>query len=249
MPYGVYLSATGAHAQTRRMETLSNNLANVNTPGFKPQQAILQARFAELIEQDQVQPGLGGADDIGGGVTIHPSATQFAKGPMKSTGRETDFAINDDSSFFVIQRGEEQFLTRAGDFLFDARGRMVNQNGDEVMSSDGRPIQIEPDVPYQVSQDGRIQQAGNNWELMIAKPKSFGDVSHIGGNQFKPLAEFDLVGKGDRNVVAGMLEQSAVSPTKAMMELIETSRVYEANVRMIQNQDSVMGSLISRMLQ
>ncbi len=249
MPYGVYLSATGAHAQSRRMEMLSNNLANVNTPGFKPQHAIMQARFAELIEQGEVPPGLGGADDIGGGVTISPTETQFATGPVQATGRETDFAINDDKSFFVIQRGEEQFLTRAGDFLFDSRGRMVNQNGDQVVAGDGGPIQIDPALPYQVSGEGLIRQGGDKWELMIAKPKSFGDLSHVGGNQFKPLADFDLVAKGDRNVVAGMLEQSAVSPTRAMMELIETSRVYEANVRMIQNQDSVMGSLISRVLQ
>ncbi len=249
MPYGVYLSATGANAQSRRMEQLSNNLANVNTPGFKPQQTIVQARFAELIEQGEVQPGLGGADDIGGGVTIQPAETKFATGPIKSTGRSTDFAITDNESFFVVQRGEEQFLTRAGDFLIDARGRMVNQNGDQVVGADGRLIQTEPGVRYEVGPEGTLRQGANQWSLMLAKPKSFGDLSHIGGNQFKPLADFDLVANDNRNVVAGSLEQSAVSPTRAMMEMIETSRVYEANVRMIQNQDSVMGSLISRVLQ
>ena len=192
---------------------------------------------------------LGGADDIGGGVTIGPTQTQFAVGPVESTGNQTDFAINDPESFFVIQRGDERFLTRAGDFLFDSRGRLVNESGDEVLGGDGNPIRIEPGIPFQVANQGRILQAGSSFELMLARPKSLGDLSHVGGNQFKPLAEFDLVGGADRNVVAGALEQSAVSPTRAMMELIETSRVYEANVRMIQNQDSVMGSLISRVLQ
>lgn len=249
MPYGVYLSASGAHAQSHRMQVLSHNLANVDTPGFKPQQTILQARFAELIEEGQVSQGLGGADDIGGGVTIQPGQTEFAVGAMKTTGRETDFAIHDNSSFFVLQRDGEQFLTRAGDFTFDARGQLVNQAGDQVLANDGRAIRIEPSIPYHVSPQGRIQQGDSVYELMLAKPKSMGDVSHLGGNVFKPLAEFDLVPRGDRKVVAGMLEQSAVSPTGAMMELIETSRVYEANVRMIQNQDSVMGSLINRVLQ
>lgn len=249
MPYGVYLSAAGAHAQSHRMQVLSNNLANVDTPGFKPQQTILQARFAEMIEQGKVPEGLGGADDIGGGLTIQRTETQFAVGPLKTTGRETDFAINDDSSFFVLQRGQDQVMTRAGDFLFDSSGRMVNQSGDQVLAIDGRTIQIEPQSPYQVGPQGRIRQGDNVWDLMLAKPKSMGDVSHLGGNQFKPLAKFDLVPQADRRVVAGVLEQSAVSPTAAMMELIETSRVYEANVRMIQNQDSVMGTLISRMLQ
>lgn len=249
MPYGVYLSAAGAQAQSHRMQVLSNNLANVDTPGYKPQETILQARFAEMIEEGEVPSGLGGADDIGGGVTIQKAKTQFAVGPMKSTGRETDFAIHDETSFFVVQRGEEQLLTRAGNFEFDSRGRMVNQSGDTVLGSDGRSIQIDPTNAFHVGPDGRIRQGSNAFELMLARPKSMGDVSHLGGNQFKPLAEFDLVPRSDRKVVAGMLEQSAVSPTGAMMELIETSRVYEANVRMIQNQDSVMGTLISRVLQ
>lgn len=249
MPYGLYLSATGAHAQTRRMESLSNNLANVGTPGFKPQHTILQSRFAELIEQGEVQPGLGGADDIGGGVTVAPEMTQFAIGPMKQTQRDLDFAISDPGQFFVVQKGEEQFLTRAGEFAFDSKGRLVTQNGEQVLGTDGSEIQLEPGVEFTVSRDGRIHQAGESMELMIAKPKSLGDLSHVGGNQFKSLTQFDLVEPAERNVVNGMLEQSGVSPTRAMMDLIETSRVYEANVRMIQNQDSVIGSLISRVLQ
>lgn len=249
MPYGVYMSASGAHAQSHRMKVLSNNLANVETPGFKPEQSVLQARFSEMIEQGNVVPGMGGADDIGGGVTIRPSETQFAQGPMKATGRETDFAINDEESFFVVTRGDEQRLTRAGNFLFDSQGRMINENGDKVLATNGQPIQIEPGLPVNVGPDGRIQQGSTTHELMLAKPKNLGDLTHLGDSQFKSLAEFDLVPPTQRKVVAGMLEQSAVSPTGAMMELIETSRVYEANVRMIQNQDSVMGTLISRVLQ
>ena len=249
MPYGVYMSASGAHAQSHRMKVLSNNMANIGTPGFKPEQTILQARFSEMIEQGNVVPGLGGADDIGGGVTIQPSETLFAQGPMKATGRETDFAINDDESFFVVSRGGEQRLTRAGTFLFDSQGRMINENGDTVLGTNGQPIQIEPGVPINVAPDGRIQQGSDTHELMLAKPKNLGDLTHLGDSQFKALAEFDVVPPNERKVVAGMLEQSAVSPTGVMMDLIETSRVYEANVRMIQNQDSVMGTLISRVLQ
>tara|TARA_R110002049_G_scaffold72490_6_gene187377 strand:- start:57859 stop:58611 length:753 start_codon:yes stop_codon:yes gene_type:complete len=248
MPYGVYLSASGAHAQSHRMKVLSNNLANVDTPGFKPQETILQSRFAQLIEDGVVPEGVGGADDIGGGVTIQKAQTEFSVGPVKKSGRETDFAINDPSSFFVVQQGDQQLLTRAGDFLFNAQGQLVNQNGNLVLNSDGGEIRIDGNLPFNVGPEGRIQQGGAQWELMLAKPKNLGDLSHIGGSLFKPLADFDLVPRGERKVVAGMLEHSAVSPTSAMMELIETSRAYEANVRMIQNQDTVMGTLIGRML-
>jgi flagellar basal-body rod protein FlgF len=248
MPYGVYLSASGAHAQSHRMKVLSNNLANVDTAGFKPQETILQSRFAQMIEDGAVPNGVGGADDIGGGVTIQRAQTQFALGPIQQSGRETDFAISDPSSFFVVKNGEEKMLTRAGDFLFNNKGTLVNQNGNPVLGSDGAEIRIDSSLPFNVGPEGRIQQAGTQWELMLAKPKNLGDLSHVGGSLFKPLAEFDLVPQGERKVVAGMLEHSAVSPTSAMMELIETTRAYEANVRMIQNQDTVMGTLISRML-
>ncbi len=139
-------------------------------------------------------------------------------------------------------------MTRAGDFQFDSQGLLVDQTGQQVLGNDGKSIQLNPSLPYSVGAEGQISQGENVWELMLGKPKSMGDVSHLGGNQFKPLADFDLVPSGERRVVAGTLEQSAVSPTNAMMELIETSRVYEANVRMIQNQDSVMGTLIGRIL-
>ncbi|MEM9586934.1 MAG: flagellar hook basal-body protein [Planctomycetota bacterium] len=249
MPYGLYLSASGAQAQSHRLQVLSNNLANVDTPGFKPQETVLQARFAELIEEGQVSPGLTGIDDLGGGVTVQPSQTNYQAGPIQQTGRETDFAIHDTESFFVIGRGEDQLLTRAGDFLFDNQGRLITQSGEPVMSTEGTPIQIEPGIPIQVGPEGTIRQAGSEWQLMLAKPKNPGDLTHLGGNLFKPLADIDLVGPTERNVVAGSLERSAVSPTAAMMELIETTRVYEANVQMIKNQDNVLGTLVGRLLQ
>lgn len=248
MPYGVYLSAAGAHAQSHRMQVLSNNLANVDTPGFKPQQTVLQARFAEMIERGDVPEGLGGADDIGGGVTIQATQTQFAMGSIKQTGNRTDFAIEDSESFFVVNRDDEQLLTRAGNFLFDSTGKLVNQRGDQVLSAGGGPIQIDPRLPYEISPGGVIRQGDTQQPMMLARPRSMGDLAHTDENHFKPLAATDLVLPDQRRVQSGALEQSAVSPTTAMMELVETSRVYEANVRMIQNQDNVMGSLISKIL-
>ncbi|MEM8911923.1 MAG: flagellar hook-basal body complex protein [Planctomycetota bacterium] len=249
MPYGVYLSAAGAQAQSHRLQQVSHNLANVETPGYKPKATILQARFSELIEQGEVSPGIGGIDDVGGGVTIQRDQTEFRVGAIRTTGRETDFAIHDEQSFFVLQRGDQQLLSRAGDFLFDSAGRLVNSGGDAVLGSNGQPIQIDPKKDVQIGPEGRIDQVGFRQELMLAQPKSLGDLSHVGGNLFRPLAEFDLAPPGQRNVVAGSLEQSAVSPTATMMEMIETSRAYEANVQMIKNQDTVIGSLIGRMLQ
>lgn len=249
MPYGIYLSASGANAQSHRLQVLSNNLANVNTAGFKPEFSVLQARYAEQIDQGQVMPGLGGIDDVGGGVTIQATKTNFEVGTLRKTGQDTDFAINDPNTFFVVQRDGESHLTRAGNFIFDNSGQLITQTGEPVLGQGGAPIRINPSMPYHVQQGGRITQEGEQHDLMLVRPRSLGDLSHAGKNQFKPLAEFDLAPATDRPVTNGMIELSAVNTTGSMVELIEASRAYEANMRMIQNQDTVVGSLISRVLQ
>ncbi len=248
MPYGLYLSAAGANAQSHRLEVLSHNLANINTPGFKPHMSMIQSRPAEAIERGEVMPGEGTIDDVGGGVTIKPNLTQFSQGAVQTTGGETDFAINDKESFFAVQRGDQQLLTRAGNFLFDARGTLVTPNGDAVLSSAGEPLQINPNLPHQVMDDGTIYQAGQRRMLMLVQPKQAGDLARVGDNLFQSLTTVDQVADNKRNVVAGALESSGVQPTTAMMELIESSRVYEANVKLIQTQDQAMGQLISRVL-
>ena len=248
MPYGLYLSAAGANAQSHRLEVLSHNLANVNTPGFKPHLAVVKSRHAEAIERGEVLEAGGGIDDVGGGVAIQPSLTQFSQGPIRATGSRTDFAINDEKSFFVIQRGEQQLLTRAGNFQFDSGGRLVTPVGEPVLSSAGQPVTINPALPYEIMDDGTVYQAGERQSLMLARPREQGDLSRVGDNLFQSLSALTQTPDAERAVLGGSIEESAVKPTSAMMELIEASRVYEANAKMIQTQDQTLGSLISRVL-
>ncbi len=248
MPYGLYLSAAGANAQNHRLEVLSHNLANVNTPGFKPHLAMLQARHSEAVERGDVSPGSRGIDDLGGGVQINPSENLLQQGPIEQTKRKTDFALNDNDSFFVVQRGEDQLLTRAGGFLFNASGILTTTNGDPVLGSDGSQIRIDPTRDYQTRDGGMIQQGTDVRSLMIVKANAPGDLSRVGDNMFRSLTPAEPVAAKDRRVVSGYLEKSAVVPTTAMMELIEASRLYEANLRMIQHQDQSLGNLIGRLL-
>jgi flagellar basal-body rod protein FlgF len=248
MPYGIYLSAAGAHVQNHRLEVLSNNLANINTPGFKQSFAVLQSRHNKAIEEGMISPNSGTLADIGGGVRIQPTETSFEQGPMERTGNRTDFALNDTSSFFVVQRGEEQFLTRAGGFVFNSSGQLTTTNGDLVLSTDGNPIQIDPNNRFDVHDDGTIRQNGAATALMVVRPQNLGDLSRAGDNLFKPLAEAQPVPPTERTVVSGFIERSAVNPTMAMMELIEASRAYESNLRLIQHQDQAYGNLIGRIL-
>ncbi len=248
MPYGMYLSASGAHVQNHRLEVLSNNLANINTPGFKPSLAIVQSRYNKAVEDGEVSPHSGTLADIGGGAKIEPSQTIFETGPIELTGNKTDFALHDSNSFFVVKRGEEQFLTRAGGFVFNSAGQLTNPNGDQVMSADGNPVQIDPARPYEATNNGAIQQDGRNILLMLAKPESLGDLARVGDNLFRPLAQTQPVPANERAVVSGSIEKSAVNPTTAMMELIEATRAYESNLRLIQHHDQAYGNLIGRLL-
>lgn len=248
MAYGLYLSAAGANAQNHRLEVLSHNLANVNTPGFKPHLAVVKSRNSEAVERGDVPADSGGVDNLGGTVTISPSLTQFSQGPIRQTGGVGDFAINDEKSFFVIQRGDQKLLTRAGNFSFDASGKLVTPIGETVLSEGGGPIVVNPLMPYEVMDDGTVIQAGERQNLMLAQPKETGDLSRVGDNLYQSLSELTMVPANERTVVGGALEQSSVNPTDAMVELITTSRLYEANIKMIQNQDQTIGSLISRVL-
>lgn len=242
------MSATGANAQNHRLEVLSNNLANINTTGFKPHLAVLQTRQAEALQRGEVSPGEGGVDDLSAGVGIQPAMTQFQQGPIKTTGRTTDLAINDPNSFFVVQRGDQELLTRAGNFGFDAQGQLVNGHGDPVVSAGGGRIRVDPRRPFEVMSDGTIMQGGERQIVKLVKPAAVGDLSRIGDNLYQSLTNVNEVATNERKITSGALEHSAVNPTTAMMELIEASRVYEANIRMIQTQNDSMEQLIGRVL-
>ncbi len=248
MPYGLYLSAAGANAQSHRLEVLSHNLANVNTAGFKPHMAMLQSRYSGAIERGEAMAGSATVDDIGGGVMIQPSQTQFEQGAIRATGTRTDFAINDNDSFFAVRHDGKELLTRAGNFMFDSNGNLVTPAGDEVLSTSGERIRIDPRRPYEILDDGAVVQGDARQMVKLVRPREKGDLTRVGENMYESLTSVNEVPVEQRNLISGSLETSGVEPTAAMMQLIEASRVYEANVRMIQTQDEAMGQLIGRVL-
>jgi len=248
MPYGLYLSAEGADAQSRRMEVISNNLANVNTAGFKRDLAIFQSRYAEATIQGLDQPGSGTINDLGGGIAVRETTTDFTQGPMKNTKIPTDFAVRGDG-FFVVERDGEQMLTRAGNFQFTSDGSLVTQDGFSVLDSSNSPIKIQPEQgPWRLTDDGSIYQAGNLQKLAIVQPSSLRQLAKAGDNLFRSQGETLPVEDSSRRVVSGFLEQSGVSATLETMQLIEASRAFEANVALIRHQDEMLGGLVSRVL-
>lgn len=250
MPYGMYLSAEGAQAQVTRMEVIANNLANVNTPGFKRDVASFQARLAEAILQGEDQVGTETINQVGGGIMMGDVQTDYSVGTLQHTNIPTDLAIAGDGFFEVQSEDDEVFLTRAGNFAINTLGELVTQTGrHRVLNADGAPITILPGEPWHVSQDGFVLQAGGGTPLSVVVPESLDDLTKVGENLFRPGEQVTQLGLPQRNVRQGYVEMSSVSPTSEMMALIETSRAFEANTKLIQNQDELLDSLISRVLQ
>ena len=118
-----------------------------------------------------------------------------------------------------------------------------------VLSQAGTPIFVDPTLgPWEVLPWGAIRQAGMILPLALVEPTSPDELEPAGGNLFRPLGDLQPIPPAQRRVVAGFLEVSAVEPTLEMMELIETARAIEANLNMMQTQDSTLAALVTRVL-
>jgi flagellar basal-body rod protein FlgF/flagellar basal-body rod protein FlgG len=249
MPYGLYISAEGANAQSMKLDTISNNLANVETVGFKRELAIFQARPAEAITQGMIIAGRGALEDLGGGVEVRQTKTDFSTGPMKNTQKPSDLAIQGEG-FFLVRKDDETFLTRAGNFHVTSRGELVTPQGYAVLNESGQAVVLNPDEKtFQFSDAGELLQRGSSpQELAIVKPESLADLVKHGENLFRSSTEVKPIPDGERRIAAGFLEASAVRPTLEMTAMIEASRIFEANVNMIKTQDQTLGSLVNQVL-
>ncbi len=249
MSYGLYISAEGAQAQAQRLEVIANNMANVETPGFKRDVPTFQARFSEAIQRGDSYPGSRGIDDVGGGVKMSGVETNFAPTSLRQTGIPTDFAIRGDGFFRLRGPQGEELLTRAGNFTLNGSGKLKTQSGDySVLDNSGNEIVLETSQPWALNPGGVITQLGSSFPIGLQQVSSLGDLVKVGSNMFRSLAPTQPIGSEQRNVQQGYLEQSGVNPTREMMAMIETSRAFEANTKIIQHQDSMMGSLLSRVL-
>ena len=246
MSYGMYISATGANSQSERLQVLTNNLANVDTPGFKRELAVLAARHAEAIERG-APSNTNTIDNVGGGVSMVETMIDFSMGSTRVTGNKADIAILGEG-FFQVDDNGNKLLTRAGNFHLSSAGELITEQGHKVLTDDGEPLVINANMAWQVESSGAISQGGKLRHLALVKPKSLGDLAKVGQNLFRPLAEVEAVPQDERRVAPNSLELSTDKPAREMMNLIETSRAYEANVKMIQNHDSMMGGLVGRLL-
>ncbi|MCL2744206.1 MAG: flagellar hook basal-body protein [Planctomycetaceae bacterium] len=259
MSYGLYISAEGAMAQEYRMQTISNNIANLETPGFKRELAIQMARHAESIALGEIESDTGCITDIGGGVHTIGTLTEFKQGPIQETKVPSDLAIQGEGWFRVRDMSNnEEFLTRAGNFQVDRNGMFVTEWGHsrfQLLDTDGMPMMV-PDAnsaTWHISDDGVIQDArinsGRTQQIALVNPRDMKQMVKTGENVYRLEGQYDDIAADERpRIREKHLEMSSTNPSTEMIEMIIASRSLEMNVKMMHTQDEATGNLLNRIL-
>lgn len=238
MIYGLYVSTLGALIQDAKGDVIANNLANVNSTGFKRDVAVFRVRPPEPREDISIESaGPVMLEEIGGGAYIAEVVTLLSQGLLKETGRGLDIAL-DGEGFFVVSDGSERYYTRAGNLKVEG-GYLVNQDGHYVLDDTGREIAVASEDIY-ISADGAVYDAGSPVaRLAVVKPSAPGDLRKVGATLFAPSAGATEV-PSEAKVLGGFLELSDVNPTVEMVNMIEALRAYEANMELLRIQDRTL---------
>jgi len=246
---GLYISAAGTHVQSIARDVHANNLANVNTDGFKRDMALFLLRRAESVEAPFPEWADQTWDAAGGGTFLSGTFTSFQPGPLRSTGSPYDFALAG-SGFFEVSDGKETFYTRNGNFALDDAGQLVTADHKyRVLADGGGSITLDRSRPDEiiVSPGGVISQGETVvGRLSVVDFPDKENLRKIGGNRFTYLGSRQPTSARDEARVANRcLEGSGANAIQEMVALIEAGRAYELNIRMIQAQDATLGRVVS----
>jgi flagellar basal-body rod protein FlgG len=249
-------AATGMAAQQMNVEVISNNIANMNTVGFKKQRAEFQDLLYQTVEQAGAQSSDQGTIvptgiQIGAGVKTGSVYRIGTQGAMTATGNQYDLAINGRGFFQVLTPTGDIAYTRAGNFSVNDQGQLVTQDGYLVQPA----ISIPQDATaVTVSQAGQVQvtQPGNAapttvGQLELASFMNEGGLSAQGGNLYLQTGASGppntgtpgLVGFG--TLMQGYTEASNVDPVTEITALIVAQRAYEMNSKVISTADNMLG--------
>lgn len=252
MNYGFHLATGGVLAAMRKVDVVSNGLANMNSNGFKPDVLMPRERPAERIEGlspfgDPTAPPRPLLERLGGGVRFDPDRIDLSQGPLERTDLETDFAIVGEGFFALAgpgdappARGAPVDLTRDGAFMVDTQG-MLRRAGDgrAILGESGRPVKIDPARPFGVDDKGRVfQEGGEVARIRIVRPVDPKQLTKVGGNVLR-APSVERVPDGNTSLQGRTLEKSGVDGVTAMVELLRQFRLVDANLRMLQFQDSM----------
>jgi flagellar basal-body rod protein FlgG len=216
MERGLYIAASGMLAEQVRQDQLANDLANASTPGYKADRSAQRSFGDLLLSNTQTGQVVG---PLGLGAQIAVTRTDLTPAPLRQTGQKLDFAIQGDG-FFAVRTAQGVRYTRNGAFTQGARGTLVDQLGDEVLSQNGTPIPVRNGA----ANPGRLGVFALN------NPQKVGDALFTGAP----------AGRGAGQAVSGALEGSGVDPAHAMVEMIGSLRSFEAGQKAITTIDDTL---------
>jgi len=250
----LWTSATGMQAQALNLDVIANNLANVNTAGFKKSRAEFQDLLYETLrpagtsssQDTQVPTGI----QIGHGTRPSTVLKIFSQGNMENTKNELDLAIEGDGFFQIILPNGETAYTRDGSFKLDSDGRIVNSDGFALepeisIPSDALSISVGIDGTVSVLQAGdSIPSEIGTIELarfvnpagLISTGRNLYITSEASGDEMTGTPGEDGLG----SIAQGFLEMSNVSVVDEMVSMITAQRAYEVNSKSIQTADEML---------
>jgi len=227
-------------ALQRQMDVVANNMANINTTGFKSEN-ILFEEYVMPVARDQDFPR---ADQplsyVQDWATIH----DLSGGAMVQTGSELDVGLNGDGFFAIQTPGGERF-SKAGAFQLSANGTLVDASGNPVLG-EGGPIQFGPDENgILIAADGSISSsAGSKGRLRLVEFDNPQALTREGDNLWgggTPVAATNT------RAMQGFIEKSNVSGVSEMAEMIKVTRAYESAANLAQKQDELRRTAIQRL--
>jgi len=219
---GIYKAVDGSLAHKLKFDTISNNLANINSNAFKK----------DIISFDKAL------------AIKNSSTTDFTPGPIRYTGNEFDVAI-DGPGFFKIQTPRGIRYSRNGSFTCNMDSLLVTQNGDPVLGQNG-PIKING-TDVSIKSDGQVLVDGQPIDKIalvdfkqprLLKKEGSSYYMHLGKEQ-------DIVNAEDINIQQGYIENSNVNPTEEMIKMIETLRAFESAQKAIQTMDELNRKMVN----
>ncbi len=223
MDKGIFVALSGAVLQERRMEVLTDNLANVNTTGYKGQKALFEA---SLPDQFRIR-SFGRLGEV---------STDYSQGVMQKTERKLDFAIRGEG-FFAVETPNGRGYTRDGSFTAGANGELLTREGYQVLGDNGQPLRL---APGEVAVDslGKLTSGGKS--IGGLKLSNFSDLTQLRreGSVYRAApGAVDRPVSPNTQVEQGYIETSNVNAVKAMTTMIEAMRSYETHAKMIQSID------------
>lgn len=242
MNVSLYQAAAAMNGQQRWQEVIAENLAAVSIPGYRRQDVAFDSVAAGVMPA-----GNSSAQFV---IPRAAAAISFAQGTLRPTNEKFHFGL-DGPGFFALQlpNGETAY-TRDGQFRLDPQGQLVNKQGYPVLTDRG-PIQFDLNnqAPIIVSVTGEISQGGDvKGQLQVAEFDNPQILQPIGGSCF--ISGDPLVQPADAantSVIQGYLESSNVTPIVEMASLLTAMRMFEANQKVLQNQDERMGRVITEL--